>query len=123
MKGQISAEMIIAVIIALSFFLIINVFLVQQQSTLNIIQANSEMKSECENLAGIVSKMYSSGKHIEWTGISDNNVFFFEKGFIRIVNDDNKSVECFTAGKMLDSNATGDIKIYNYDGNVVIGNA
>lgn len=121
MKGQISAEMIIAIIIAMLFFVLINVFLSSQGNTNKEIKEVIELKTECNNIAGIVSGIYSSGKYTEWTGFTDKNIFFFSQGFIRTTKSGyDKNIDCFVAAKMLDSNATGNIKIFNYDGNVVI---
>ena len=121
MKGQVSIEMIIAVIVALAFFLVLNLFLVQENNLLEIIEKKIELKTECENIAGIVEGMYSSGKYIEWTGFTDKNISFFKQGFI-YVSDKNEAAECLVAAKLNDSSATGNIKIFNYDGNTVIGN-
>ena len=113
--------MIIAVITALAFFLILSIFLVQESNLFEIIEKKIELKSECENIAGIVEEMYSSGKYIEWTGFTDYNISFFDESFIYI-SDENETIECIVAAKLIDSNATGNIKIFNYDGNTVIEN-
>lgn len=113
--------MIIAVIIALAFFLALNLFLIQENNLFQVIEKKIELKSECENIAGIAEQMYSSENHIEWTGFTDYNISFFDESFIQI-SYENETIECLAAAKLIDSSATGNIKIFNYDGNTVIGN-
>ncbi|MFH1663716.1 MAG: hypothetical protein ABH986_02820 [archaeon] len=120
MKGQVSIEAIIAVIIAMVFFLLISISLINQQNSIRVVKTTVELKTECEHIAAIVSEMHASGKYIEWNGYSDYNISFLRQGFIKVTNDENESIECFASGKILDSSSKGNIKIYNYDGNVVI---
>jgi hypothetical protein len=83
MKGQVSIEVISGVIITLVAFALILFYSYQQNLNIDSIENSIELRTECQEIADIISSVYASGKKTTIEFYSEND-FNVGNGFIDV---------------------------------------
>lgn len=117
-SGQVTVEVLAAVVILLMVFVGVLFFVLQKNSELDFIKTDYENQIVCQKLAGIISYIYSNSKTTEITFNIGKDANIFSNN-ITIGN-----YYCNFSGRAKPINLTkGNIKAVDVNGLVVLSNA
>lgn len=117
MKGQVSMEVVVGVIILLLALIFIRIYDIQTNEEIDALQNFIELKSDCREIADTISSVYASGKKTSIEMYSEKD-FNLSNGMVD-VNGFLCSYYAIAEERFV---AKGNIRIKDFNGVVVIEN-
>ncbi len=118
-RGQISTEFLFSIAIIFLIFLFILFFTYEKSRDTNEKNIELKLRNECIKFSNIVSDVYSSNSGTLVNTKTTHNVSIFDDKRI-VVKYEGVEVPCTYSGYAHDKNFTGNIKIKNENGVIVI---
>ncbi|PIN98556.1 MAG: hypothetical protein COT90_03740 [Candidatus Diapherotrites archaeon CG10_big_fil_rev_8_21_14_0_10_31_34] len=117
MKGQVSIEIIIGAVMLLLAFVFIAMYSFEKNSNIEVLEEILENKSECREIADVISSVYASGKKTSIEFYSEKD-FTVGQGWVDV-----EGFSCNYYGIAQESFIVkGNIRIKDLNGVVVVEN-
>ncbi len=126
MKGTIAIETVAVVAVLLALFIIIELSVINNTETTNILSGQFAAQASCNRLANIITSIYNAGSGTQFSGNIDRNASVYSDYVDLWSESGEASAYCAFYADLNRSDfnlASGAITVENVQGRVVIKNA